>query len=237
MKALEKAGTAQARKTYARHGAPEPMFGTSFATLKTMHKLIGVDHDLALALWETGNFDARNLALKVADPARMRPADLDRWARDMTVRMCAGYVSMLAAEGPHGLSTATRWLGSSDERERAAGWALVAQLAERDESVPDAWFAERLAEVERTVHGAPNWVRYAMNGAMIAIGGRSAALRKATLAAAKRVGPVEVDHGDTSCKTPDVGPYVDKMWAHAKTKGYDSPAAQERDREPPRTRC
>ena len=58
MKALEKAGSAQTRKTYARQGAAEPMFGVSFATLKTLVKRVGVDHELALALWDTGNFDA-----------------------------------------------------------------------------------------------------------------------------------------------------------------------------------
>jgi glycosyltransferase A (GT-A) superfamily protein (DUF2064 family) len=31
MHALEKAGSAQTRKTYARHGAEGPMFGMSFA--------------------------------------------------------------------------------------------------------------------------------------------------------------------------------------------------------------
>ena len=50
MTALEQAGSAQTRKTYARHGAPEPMFGVSFATLKTLVKRIKVDHELALAL-------------------------------------------------------------------------------------------------------------------------------------------------------------------------------------------
>ena len=29
------------------------MFGVSFATLKTLVKSIGVDHELALALWDT----------------------------------------------------------------------------------------------------------------------------------------------------------------------------------------
>jgi hypothetical protein len=237
MRALEKAGSAQARKTYARHGAPEPLFGVSFATLGTLVKRIGVDHDLAMGLWDTGNFDARNLALKVVDPARMTPADLDRWTRDMTVRMCAGYVSMIAAEGPHGLATATRWLASKYERLRAAGWGVVAQLAARDESTPDAWFAERLAHVQSSIHDAPNDERYAMNGAVIAIGGRSPGLRKAALATAKRVGKVEVDHGDTDCKTPDAASYIDKSWARSKAKGFPSPSAQERNRESPRTRC
>ena len=237
MKLLEKAGTAQARKTYARHGAVEPMFGVSFATLGALVKRIGVDHELALGLWDTGNFDARNLAYKVVDPVRITAGDLDRWARETGVRMCGGYVSMLAVESGTGPATAARWLSSREERLRAEGWGVVAQLAARDEATPDSWFAEKLGEIERTIHEAPSMQRYVMNQALIAIGGRSAALHRSALAAAKKIGKVEVDHGDTSCKTPDALPYIEKMWAHANAKGFESPSAQERMRAPPRTRC
>jgi hypothetical protein len=72
---------------------------------------------------------------------------------------------------------------------------------------------------------------------LITIGGRNSTLRRAALAAAKRIGKVEVDHGDTDCKTPAAGPYIEKMWAHATAKKFASPAAQERAREPMRTRC
>jgi hypothetical protein len=238
MRELEKAGSAQTRKTYARHGAEEPMFGVSFAVLKTMMKRIGVDHELALALWETGNFDARNLAVKIVDPARMSPADLDRWAREASPsRMCGGYVAMLAAEGPHGAAKAAEWLGSKDERERRAAWPLLGQLSQRDETTPDAFFEKRLAEIERTIHAAPNADRVGMNMAVIMIGCRNARLRKLATAAAKRIGKVEVDHGDTECKTPDAAAYIEKTWAHSTSKGFESPAAHERTRETPRLRC
>src|SRR5262245_47076012 len=69
MRALEEAGSEQARKTYTRHGATGPMFGVAFGTLGALQKRIRVDHDLALKLWDTGNVDARNLAMKIADPA------------------------------------------------------------------------------------------------------------------------------------------------------------------------
>ncbi len=42
-----------------------------------------------------------------------------------------------------------------------------------------------------------------MNCALIAIGRRTPRLRRAATAAAKRIGPVEVNHGATGCKTPD----------------------------------
>lgn len=237
MRALEKAGSAQTRKTYKRHGAQEPMFGVSFAVLKALVKRIGMDHELALALWDTKNHDARTLAVKLADPAKIEPSDLDRWAQASGARMCGGYVAMLAAESPHGAAKAREWFASKDATLRAMAWTLAGFLANLDEKTPDKWFVERLAHIEQSIHSAPNAERESMNMALITIGGRNAALRKAATAAAKRIGKVDVDHGDTACKTPDAALYIEKTWAHATAKEFASPAAQERARAPMRTRC
>ena len=110
-------------------------------------------------------------------------------------------------------------------------------MAMIDESIADSWFAERLVQIEKNIHSAPNLQRYLMNNALIAIGCRNAVLRKSAAAAAKRLGKIEVDHGDTDCKTPDASESIEKSWAHAKAKGFESPAAQERSRESMRTRC
>lgn len=237
MKALEKAGSAQTRKTYARHGASEPMFGVSFATLKTLYKRIKIDQELAEALWATKNFDALNLAVKIADPASISSRELDRWAATPTARMCGGYVAHLAAESPHGRAKADKWLAASDAPTQFAGWSLVAALAMIDESIADSWFVQRLTHIEKSIHTAPNTQRYAMNAALISIGGRNASLRKSATAAAKRIGTVEVDHGDTECKTPNAAESIEKSWERAKAGGFESPAAHERSRESMRTRC
>ncbi len=236
MRALEQAGSEQTRKTYARHGAKGPMFGVSFATLGALQKRIRKDHALALQLWDTGNVDARNLAMKIADPAEIAPADLDRWARENSFPMSALYIGSLAQESPHGAAKAKAWLASKEATLRAAGWTLVAVLANRDEQSPDTTYEDHLRQIERSIHTEQNAVRYAMNNALIAIGGRSPALRKAATAAAKRIGKVDVDHGDTSCQTPDAKSYIDKMWERSGTK-FPSPAAAERARESMRTRC
>lgn len=237
MAALEAAGSEQTRKTYARHGAPAPMFGVSFATLKTLVKRIRVDQELALALWGTGNHDARMLATKVADPERMGAAELDAWAAVSMGRGCGAYVAMLAAEGPHAVSRAEVWLASPDEALRRTGWALVGALPLDGLAVTDAWFVTRLGEIEAGVHAAPNAVREAMMGALIAIGCRSPELRTLAIAAAGRIGPVMIDYGDTDCKAPQIGESLEKAWAHSLSKGYPSPAAHEQARESRRTRC
>jgi 3-methyladenine DNA glycosylase AlkD len=237
MAALEAAGSEATRRTYARHGAAAPLFGVSFATLKTLYKRIKVDHALALALWETGNFDARNLAMKVVDPARLSRAELDRWSKDPTARMCSGYVAQLAAETPHARDCVADWQASRDPHQRCNGWKLVGRLAMLDPTLDEAWFGAQLATIEREIRAAPNDIREAMHQSLIEIGCRTAALRRAATEAARRIGPVEIDHGDTSCKTPDAIATIDKAWAYALAKQADSPAAQERARESLRTRC
>jgi hypothetical protein len=237
MSALEQAGSEQTRKTYRRHGAADPMFGVSFATLKTLLKKIGVDHELALALWDTGNYDARNLAVKVVDPARMSTTELDRWAGAGSTRMCGNYVAAIACEGAQGLACAQRWLRSSTVEERAAGWSAVGALAMNDLATPDSWFVDRLQDIEKDIHSADNAQRDPMNQALIAIGCRNTALRTAATNAAQRIGKVHIDHGDTACKTPDAAASIAKAWEHSSGKGFDSPAAHERSREPMRLRC
>lgn len=238
MAELEAAGTAQARKIYARHGAHEPMFGTSFATLKVLMKRIDVDHELALALWDTGNFDARNLAMKIVDSSRMSSDDLDRWAREASPALsCGSYAAALASEGTLGVEKAIAWRASNDASQNLCAWSLISQLALRDVTAPDAFFADLIEAIERDIHTAPNLLRSNMNRSLIAIGCRNEALRALALAAADRIGPVEVDHGDTSCETPDARSSIEKTWAHALAKGFGSPAAQERKRDLPRRRC
>jgi len=236
MRALEKAGSEQTRKTYARHGATGPVFGVLFGELFKLMKEIDVDHELASQLWATGNVDARNLAMKIADPQAITSAELDRWAVENPMRMCGLYIATLAAEGPHARAKLREWLGSSDERLRAMGWTLLGRLSDLDESFPEDELLKRIDEIARTIHSAPNEVRQDMNRALITLGGRSAATRKAVIAAAKRIGTLTVDRGDTACKTADVIATLDKMWARSGKK-FPSPAAHERSMKSMRRRC
>ena len=57
-----------------------------------------------------------------------------------------------------------------------------------------------------------------MNGALIAIGIRNPVLQAKALAVAAQIGKVDVDHGQTSCKTPDAGAYILKTVQHREKK-------------------
>jgi hypothetical protein len=87
-----------------------------------------------------------------------------------------------------------------------------------DAEVPDARLEPLLEEIRRGIARASNYARHAMNGALIAVGGTRPALRAAALRVANAIGKVEVDHGETSCVTPDAAGYIAKMAARAGAK-------------------
>ena len=210
---LEELGTAQNRKVYARHGVGEPMFGVSFAHLRKLGKKLRHDHDLARALWASGNHDARVLALSVADPAETDLDEIESWAGEVGNYVLIDEFAAFVAATPHFRACADGWPDRDGEWLASAGWSLVAQQALRGDELPDDYFEGRLRTIEARIAGAANRVRHCMNGALIAIGGRNEALRESAIAAAERIGPVVVDHGKTSCKTPEAVPYIDRIWA------------------------
>ena len=216
MHELQALGTEQNRKIYRRHGIGENMFGVSYANLGALKKKIKTDHALAQALWASGNHDARVLATMIADPAQMTDRDLEAWAKDLDNYAIVDNFVGLAAKTAFVRKKAGQWSKSKDEWIGRAGWHLVGQLAMRDPDLPDDDFEARLAVIERDIHTRKNRVREAMNNTLIAIGIRNAALQKKAIAAARRIGAVDVDHGETGCKTPDAVPYILKAVARKK---------------------
>ena len=215
---LAAAGTEQNRKIYRRHGVPDPMYGVSYAKLGELRKRIKTDQALAEGLWASGNADARVLAAMVADPARMTPAAFDAWVSDMRTPAAASYVAELATRTADARALAEAWIARPEELVGKTGWALLNLLALRDGTLPDAYFAAWLPRIEAGIHGAPNRVKEAMNMTLIAIGIRGGALEVEAIAAARRIGKVVVDHGETGCKTPDAEPYILKARARQAAK-------------------
>ena len=207
---LKSLGTEQNRKTYRRHGAGEDVYGVSFAHLKDLKKKIKIDHDLAVALWESGNHDARMLAGMIADPKRLDARTLDAWVKGLRNYVEANALGGIAAKSPHARETMARWIASDEERTAAAGWRILAQVARDDDVLPDEYFERFLSTIESDIDESQNRVRHEMNNSLIAIGIRNPALQEKALAAAARIGKVKVDHGETGCKTPDAAGYIRK---------------------------
>jgi 3-methyladenine DNA glycosylase AlkD len=213
---LQTMGTKQNRKVYQRHGVGENQYGVSYADLKRMVKQIKVDHALAQQLWTSGNHDARILATMIADPKQADAAMLDSWGRDVDCYPLGDALSGYVAKTPLARQKMELWTQSADEWIGQVGWNLLAYVAMTDKTLPDDYFERYLDRIERDLHSSKNRVRYSMNNALIGIADRNPAIAQKAIAAARRIGKVEVDHGETNCKTPDAEAYIEKMKARRK---------------------
>lgn len=209
---LEAAGSAQTRKTYARHGIKGDCFGVSYAVLGQLRKKIKVDDGLACELWASGNHDARVLSCMVTDVKALTRERVEMMVDAIDNYALAGELGDLIARSPLLMEIHDAWRSDSGEWRSSIGWRMVTALASNGDISLDAGLAY-LAEIEAGVLDAPNRTRLAMNSALIALGGYNACLYDDVVQCSARIGPIQVDHGDTGCKTPDPFAYMNKMRA------------------------
>ncbi len=220
MTELESKGSEQTRKTLARHGAPENMFGVKVADLKVIAKKIKGNQQLALDLFETENGDAQFLAGMVADGTEMTKKQHEGWARKADWSMICEYsVPWVASENKHGRALALKWMDPKKETVASTGWNTYAALVatQPDDELDLKEIRELLKRVEKQIDDAPNRVRYRMNGFVISVGSYITPLLKAAKATAKKIGKVSVNMGDTACKVPLAPDYIEKVESAGRT--------------------
>jgi 3-methyladenine DNA glycosylase AlkD len=214
MAELNKKGTEQTRKTLRRHGVTGDLCGVKIADLKPIAKQIKGNQELACQLFETGNYDAMYLSGLVADGSQMTKRQLDSWAKMANDSpLCDYTVSAVASEHPRARDLAVKWIKSKQESIACCGWyTYVGIIATRpDEELDQDEIKELIDRVVGTIHSAPNKVRYAMNNFVIAVGTYVKPLLKQAKQAARSIGVVTVDMGDTACKVPLATAYIAKV--------------------------
>jgi 3-methyladenine DNA glycosylase AlkD len=206
-------GAESIKKVLRNHGVQEPFFGVKIGDMKKIQKRIKKVYQLALDLYDTGNYDAMYLAGLIADDAKMTKNDLNQWVKiAIGGALASATVPWVAAGSHHGHELALEWIESTQENVAAAGWATLSSIValKEDADLDLAGLKRLLERVQETIHQQPDSVRQAMNGFVIASGTYVQALGDIAVRAATKVGPVSVDMGNTACKVPDALEYINK---------------------------
>lgn len=196
------------------HGVKEPCFGVPSSELKKFQKRIKKDYQLALDLYETGNYDAMYLAGLIADDARMTQKDLQHWVEKAYAGSLTGAtVAWVAAGSPQGHTLAMKWIDSPKPLIAATGWATLSCLValKPDAELDLAEIKKLLQRVKKTIHEAPDAVRYPMNGYVISVGAYVASLTDLAIETAEKIGMVKADLGNNSCEVPYAPDYIRKI--------------------------
>lgn len=186
---LRALGSEKDRAGMARYGINvERAFGVSIYELRKIATRLGRDHGLALALWASGNHEARLLACFVDDPAAVREEQVEAWAADFdSWDLCDQATTSLFDLTAHAWPKAVEWAGREEAWVKRGGFALMAGLAVHDKGASDRAFLWLLPLCERGASDDRNFVKKAVSWALRNIGKRNPALNAAAVACAERI--------------------------------------------------
>jgi len=186
---LERRGTKRNRDAMLRYGIIAPKaFGVSVGDIKQLSKRLGSDHELALALWDTGWYEARMLAPFVDEPEKVTAAQMNQWARDFdNWAVCDHACFHLFDRTPHAWRKIEQWSVRRDEFVKRAAFALLASVALHDKRAADEPFLDSLALIERAAEDERNFVKKGVSWALRLIGRRNRELNAAAVETARRL--------------------------------------------------
>jgi len=186
---LRAAARPEALEAMARFGLTgDARLGLAVPTLRALAKEFKRDHELALALWDSGIPDAQILAGMVAEPARLTVQQMDHWVAGMGAwDVCDQACTNAFVKSPLAWAAIARWARRKPEFEKRAAFSLLAVAAVHQKARPDADFLARLPLIEAAADDERNFVKKSVNWALRQIGKRGAALREPALTVAERL--------------------------------------------------
>jgi 3-methyladenine DNA glycosylase AlkD len=184
---LKALGTDKMRAQNTKHGAGDNQFGVRRGDVRALAKKIKTDHELALALWETGNIDARFLAILVIKPKALSADAMDQMVRSVTFVEVADWLnSYVVKHHPDKETLRQGWMSTDDPMAARAGWSLTAGRVVKSPEGLD--LNALLDRIESEMGNAATEVQWTMNSCLAEIGIHFRKHRKRALAIGETLG-------------------------------------------------
>jgi 3-methyladenine DNA glycosylase AlkD len=176
-------------KGMARYGInPKNNLGISIYQLRPLAKEIGINHTLALKLWDSKIHDARLLACFIDDPKEVTADQMDKWAEDFdSWDICDQACTSLFDLSPLAYKKVFEWAERDEEFVKRAAFSLIAGLAVHDKTASDQDFEQFLPIIIKHSVDDRNYVKKAVNWALRNIGKRNLHLNKRAIEIAKEI--------------------------------------------------
>jgi 3-methyladenine DNA glycosylase AlkD len=192
MRQLESLGNAGVRAQNAKSGpmgsgAGDNQFGVQRGDVRKLANKIKTNHELALALWKTGNIDAQFLATLLVKVNLLSAEEMERLVKSATWVWVADWLySYVLKEHADKETLRQKWMKSDDRWTARAGWQLTAGRVAKN---PEGLDLEALLDrIEKEMSAAAPEVRWTMNMCLAEIGIHHPKLRKRAIAIGEKLG-------------------------------------------------
>lgn len=175
------------KMAYFKSGSKDAL-GVKIPAIRKIAKNIGINHELALELWDSKIHEARILASLIADSAKLDAITFDNWVADFNSwdlcdQTCFNLLERVA------FSTTKIPLYSCDSREfvKRTAFTLIAGMAIHNKTIPNHEFLSYLDLIEKHADDNRNFVKKAVNWALRQIGKRNEFLRNLAIETAQNI--------------------------------------------------
>lgn len=207
---LEAKGNETMRAHNTKFGATGDQFGVKMGDIRAIAKQIKTDHALALELWETGNLDAKLLALLIIKPKNLPAAEVDRMVRSVGFPQVADwFYSYVVKEHPDKETLRNEWMASDDKWAARAGWSLTSGRVAREPEGLD--LTALLDRIETEMGTALPEIQWTMNSALAQIGINFPAHRQRAIDIAEKLGIYRDYPVSKGCTSPFAPIWINEM--------------------------
>src|SRR5262245_38518566 len=210
LKQLKALGNEKVRAHNIKYGAGDKQFGVQLGDIRALAKKIKTNHELAVALWKTGNLDAQLLATLLIKPTNLSAKEMDRIVRSVTFVHVADWLnSYVVKQHPDKETLRQEWMATDDYWAARAGWSLT---AERVVKTPDGIDLPALLDrIESEMGGADPIVQWTMNCTLAEIGIHFPKLRKRAITIGEKLGIYRDYPVSKGCTSPFAPIWINAM--------------------------
>jgi 3-methyladenine DNA glycosylase AlkD len=212
LKALGNAGVRaqNAKSGPMGSGAGDNQFGVSRGDVRILAKKIKSNHELALALWKTGNIDAQFLATLLLKVNLLSADELERMVKSVTWVWVAEWLhSYVVKEHADKETLRQKWMTSEDRWAARAGWHLTAARVAKSPAGLD--LEALLDRIEKEMAAAAPEVQWTMNMCLAEIGIHFPQHRKRALAIGEKLGIYRDYPCSKGCTSPFAPIWINEM--------------------------
>ena len=193
-----------------KNGAGDNQFGVRLGDIRKLAATIKTDDQLAIALWDTGNIDARLLAVLLIKPKSLSRDELDRMVRSGTFAQVADWLNAYVVKShPDKESLRQSWMEDDDPWAARAAWSLT---SERIGKNPDGLDLPRLLDrIESEMGTAASEVQWTMNFCLAGIGIHFPKHRKRAIAIGEKLGVYRDYPVSKGCTSPFAPIWINEM--------------------------
>ncbi|MBX3049450.1 MAG: DNA alkylation repair protein [Anaerolineales bacterium] len=169
LKELEALSDEKTKAQNAKIGIWDNQYGVKLGDLRVLAKKIKTNHQLALQLWETGNFDAQMLAMLLIKPKELSADELDNMVRSVKHPRLADWInSYVVKVHPDSETLRQKWMMDEHPMASRAGWNLTSQRVIKASDTLD--IPDLLDRIENEMATAAPEAQWTMNFALAEIG-------------------------------------------------------------------